>query len=894
MIRRRWRWFVRHVIRRSVADAELDAEIRTHLAIETERHVDTGLSRREARQRASRGFGNVLLVKDVTRDMWEWGFPERTWRDVRDGARMLRRRPGFAVVAALSLAIGIGANSTIFSFVNAIILRDLPYDRPEELVDIHLELPGMSLWTMSYPNFEDVRDGTGAVFTGVALSQFTSARVGAEAGAVVGEGVSGSYFPVLGLEPTLGRLLGPDDDRTRGAHPVVVLSHGYWERGFAGAPDVIGRELELDGRPYAIVGVAPADYPGIYRGFIRPSFYVPIMMLDELSGTRDLRRLDTRGSHNMFAKARLAPGVPLARAEAAVGAVAASLSESRPEGWDPAGAFRLVPTAGVLVGPQIDGVLRPLGSLLMLVGGLVLLLVCANLAGFLLARAVDRRREIAVRLALGAPRGVLVRQLLTETTLLGLLGGGGGLALAYWSARAVPAFDVGVPMLRVDATPDNAVLGFTLGISIAAGMLLGLVPALQGTRPDLAATLQSEAAGGDPPDRQRWRRVLVVTQLTVSLALLVVAGLFVQSLLRQQAVDPGFGASPAAILAVTTSTTRFTPDEARRYTGRLLDRFRALPGVESVGLSQALPLSLGRQRLAFTVDGHEPPPGEEVFRADRAIVDGGFFEAAGIPLLAGRTFTDADAQRDPGVVIVSRAMAEFFWPNAEAVGRLVRVVRGLPAPPAPLRVVGVAADIDWERLGEPPRQVAYLPYSQHHVPRYNVIARTSVDADQTARELVAAGDGMDPDFSPSAPTTMARHLGTVLRPLQTLAVLLSGLAVLALALATIGLYGVVSYAVASRTREVGIRIALGADAAAIRRLLTIGGLRLAAIGGGIGFTLSLVTTVLLGSRVFGIAALDPVTFIGASLVLGATALVAAYLPARRASRGDPVAALRSE
>ena len=383
----------------------------------------------------------------------------------------------------------------------------------------------------------------------------------------------------------------------------------------------------------------------------------------------------------------------------------------------------------------------------------------------------------------------------------------------------------------------------------------------------------------------------------MSLVLLVGAGLFLRSLQQRHAVDPGFGQTPTAIMRVAVPTTRFTVEEGRQYTRDLLDRFRALPGVDAVGIINVLPLTPGHQEIYFTVDGHEPPQGQEVFHGDYAIADAGFFDAAGIPIMQGRHFVDADRQDGPRVVIVSAAMVRRFWPDGEAVGQLVRVVGGSPALPggsAALRVVGVARDIDWELLSETPRLLVYVPYSQYYSSFVNVVARTSADADQTALALLTAGKEVDAELSVRETTTMEQHLSALLRPAQVVTVLLAVLAILALLLAAIGLYGVVSYGVATRTREVGIRMALGADASAIRRLLTTSGARLVVVGSGIGLALSLLVTRLLSGLLFGIETFDPITFVGAGLVLGATGLLAAYLPARRASHVDLVAALRAE
>ncbi len=527
---------------------------------------EAGVDRREARRRARAAFGGVDAHKDAVRDGRGGWVGLQLWvaHDVRDGIRSLARRPAFTAVAILSLALGIGANTAIFSLVNAVILRESPIERSEELVNLYLHQAAFEFGTLSYPDFEDVRDGAAEVFSDIAASHFVPLTIDRGEGGGVGlapaEAVTGSYFPMLGIEAAVGRTLLPSDDVSRGGHPVVMLDYRYWQSAFAGDPDVVGRQTRVGGRAYTVVGVGLPDFAGTVRG-LTPTFYVPFMMAEELNG---FPLFDVRGHTSLFVKARLRPGVTLAQAEAAVGAVAAQLTRDRVENWDPAGQFVLLPLADVLLFPPLDVFIRAAAWLLTVVVGLVLLLACTNLASFLLARALDRRKEVAVRLALGASRGSLVRGLLTETTLLGLLAGGAGVGLAVWLLDLLVTADLPLPTpVTLDLGLDGNILGFTFGVSVAAGALLGLVPALQSTRPDVAGALRSENAGGREPGQLRWRNALVVTQLTISLVLLVGAGLFLRSLQRVQSVDPGFGREPTALMTFLTPATRFTPDEAR-------------------------------------------------------------------------------------------------------------------------------------------------------------------------------------------------------------------------------------------------------------------------------------------------------------------------------------------
>ena len=893
----RWAYAARARLRlllfREEVEQRMDEEFRFHLDMETDRLVrEAGVDPREARRRARAAFGGVEAHRDAVRDGRGWVWLSGLRRDIRDGIRSLARRPAFTAVAVLSLALGIGANTAIFSLVNAVILRDSPVERPEEVVNLYLHQASFEFGTLSYPDFEDVRDGTAEVFSDIAASHFVPLTVDRGEGGGVGlapaEAVTGSYFPMLGVEAAVGRTLLPSDDVSRGGHPVVMLDHRYWQSAFAGDPDVVGREMRVGGRAYRVIGVGSPDFAGTVRG-LTPTFYVPYMMAEELEG---FPLFDDRGHTTLLVKARLRPGVTLPQADTAVGAVAAQLTRDRIESWDPAGQFVLLPLGDVLLFPPMDVFIRAAAWLMMVVVGLVLLLACTNLASFLLARALDRRKEVAVRLALGASRGSLVRRLLTETTLLSLLAGGAGVGLAVWSLGVLATADLPLPTpVTLDLRPDGNVLGFTFGVSVVAGALLGLVPALQSTRPDLAGALRSENAGGGQPGQLRWRNALVVTQLAISLVLLVGAGLFLRSFEQAQSVDPGFGREPTALMTFLTPATRFAPDEARVYTRRLLDRFRALPGVEAVGAISNLHLNpLSQRTVDFNVDGFEPPADHGAFIAARVEVEPGFFEAAGIEIVRGRNFNDADRPATRPVVIVSEAMARRFWTDGDAAGRLVRR-RG---PDPPWLVVGVASDANVRQLGEPPRDMVYLPYSQRFTPSLTVVARTSVDPERTALALLTAGRELDPDLRVLETKTMARHLALMRLPQQLSAFVLSAFGVLALALAAIGLYGVVSYGVARRTREIGIRKALGADGPRVVRLLVAGGLKLVVAGGALGLALAVVATRLLGGLLFEVDALDPLTFVGVPLVLGAAALLAAWLPARRASRVSPVVALRTD
>jgi predicted permease len=894
-----WRWLRSHW-RRHELDGGLDDEIRFHLERQIEKNLDAGMTPGDARRRALVRFGGVEQTKEITRDQFRPAVVEHIARDLRYGVRSLRRHPGFSAMAVLSLAIGIGANATIFGVAHAVLFRESPLADPGTLVNIYETRGGQGFYPMSHPTVGDLRKGTTHVFRGIVASTVAITQVehGGTATTVIGEAVTGGAFALLGIEPQLGRAIQPEDDVARGGHPVVMLSHGYWQRAFGGDPQVVGRTLQMGRRRYTIVGVAPADYRGGLPA-LTPAFYVPTAMQDELMGVENL---DRRDINNFLVKARLAPGVTRAQAEHAASLVAASLTAARPEKWIPGEQFALVPSSDVQVLPGVDPLLRAAAWLLIAVVGLVLLLACTNLASFLLARALDRGPEVAVRRALGATRGALARQVLVESALLGLAGAAAGLVLALGLLQGLLSVDLPLPLgIRLDvhfgldwkALFDWRVLALTAGAGVLAGALLGLVPAVQGTRADLGSTLKTGTRGSDAPGSLRWRNVMVVAQIAMSLVLLVGAGLFLRSFQQTLAVDPGFGRAPTSILQVIMPGARRSPDGAVQRTRRLLEHFRTLPGAEAVGLIWPLPLdNLNSPRTDFTIDGRDPPPGREVFRASHATVDGGFFDAAGMAIVDGRTFNDDDKRDSQPVAVISQAMAHRYWPRGDALGRILR--RPDPAGPD-LLIVGVVSDINVQSLGEAPRDVVYETHTQGDgLEGAAFFVRTATDPARLSLKLADAGQQADPDLRVIQSTTMAEHLALSRLPSQIGAFLLAAFAALGLALTSIGVYGTMRHTVARRTREVGIRMALGADAAGVARRLAAHGVRLVLIGGLIGVAASLVAARFLGALLFGVGTSDPVALISAPLVLGVAAWLAAYLPARRATRANPLAALRAD
>ena len=788
------------------------------------------------------------------------------------------------------MALGIGANTAIFSVVNGIMLKGIPVENVSSLVEIYFsEDNGYPYATASYPDFEALRDGLPGIFDGVASWNLAIARMdrGEEAEVVLGETVSGNYFDLLGVDPTIGRGFLPEEDRTPGTHFVTVLSHGYWERALGADPEILGKSVRINSRPYTVVGIAPEGFNGMMRGLV-PDFWVPMMMervIHGLSGDR----LQRRSSRNLFIKGRLNPDVTVEQAGAALATLSANLAEEYPE-TNENRAFSLLPTKDVAIHPLVDRMLVPVAALLLTVVGLVLLIACVNLASFLLARAADRKKEIALRLALGAKRSNLIRQLLMETTLLSLLGAGGGVLLAYWTLDLLLSFKPPLPVpVNLDVGIDGTVLGFTTLVALLAGVAFGLVPALQATNPDLAPVLKDEGATTQGRRRLNVRNGLVVTQVAVSLVLLVGAGLFVRSLQKAQAIDPGFITEEAVLLWPNMQLSGFTEDEGKQIYLELEERLAALPGVSAVGLVSRLPLGASVQTAGVKIEGVQPSAGRDEIDVDDTEVSGEYFEAMGIPILRGRNFGPEDGPESPRVVIVSEAAAERFWPGQDPLGKPVQY-----SPTSTAQVIGVAADTKVRTLGEASRPFLYDNARRS----YNEALTILVKGNRSSLELLPAVRRAALEIAPNMVVmelkTMEEHMGLLLFAPRMAALLLSVFGALALVLAGVGLYGLVSYAVSRRTKEVGIRISLGADAAKVVNMVMGGGMRLVLVGSVIGMALSASVTWLLSGYLYGIGALDLATFFGIPFLLGGVALGAAYVPAKRASRVNPVEALRSE
>jgi putative ABC transport system permease protein len=889
---------IEEVVRRSRLQGSDRADVRDELVA----HFEDGLAAGRTAQELLAAFGDATTsarwIGEERGAVGAGGAWSRVgvWigslgRDFRIAFRRFRGNPGFVLTAVLSLAIGIGANAAIFTLVNAIIVRDLPYAEPENLYDLYMSSTGQQWNTLTYPDVRDVREAVAGVADAVTATQFTivqAERSGlSRLEMLPAEMVNGDYFGGLGIRPALGRLLGPEDDVAPGAHPVVVLGWNYWQSAFSGDRGVVGRTIDLSGRPYTIIGVAPREFPGTLRGLV-PAFFAPILMQREL-GLADDDPFTERSNHAIFSKIRLKPGVPRQALESVLATLADDLRK-RGE-WIDDSRFDLVQTSKILLFPPIDGFIRAAAWMMSGVVALVLLIACANLASFLLAKAVDRRREIAVQLSLGATRGTLIRQLLIETIVLSVVAGVAGVLASVVAMRALVNADLPLPIpITLDLSPDRVVVMYSLLVSTVAGIAFGLAPALQSTRTNLAEVLRDETAGGGRRGRSRLRGVLVAVQVAVSLVLLLIAGLLLRSFQATQSIDPGFGAKPTAIVQLGLRADRWNEDQGLAFSDRLHDRFLEVPGVTGVAFTGRLHLDpLNTWNNNIIVDGVAPPPGADSWLVDWTPVTPDFFDVMGIRIVSGRAFNSTDRKDASPVAIVSQAMARQFWPGRDPVGETFRFRAGKE-----FTIVGVSSDAKVRNLGEPPRAQYYRPFAQAYVSGFSVVANTSRDAEATAIQLANAAREMDSDVFTWEPKSMARHLATQLIARRLAAWIVSAFAVLALVLASIGLYGLVSYAVSQRRREVGIRMSLGAGRGAIIRLLLVDGLRLVVVGLFLGLAASFALARLLGGLLYGIRAIDAPTFTVVPLLLFGVAFTAAFVPALRATRLDPGSALRAD
>lgn len=890
---------IRNLVRRDRIDCDLDAEIRAHLEMLVEEKIAAGISEREARREARIELGGIDQVKENVREVRMGAMIEQLGHDVHYGLRMMRKNPGFALLSVVALALGIGVNTAIFSFTDALLFRSLPVKEPSRLaVLFHVGTKNPENFSsFSFPDYTDFRDQNSA-FSGLAASSTIDLDLSMEGETerIHGEIVSGNYFSVLGVEPARGRTFLPEEDQTPGTHPVAVISYGFWQRRLGADPNVIGKMLTLNGRGFTVIGIAPKNFRSLdVRS--SPEIWVPLMMHSVAMPTFKMfgtELFGNRGTHWLDLVGRLEPGISLQQAETALRTIAQRQEQAYRDtnlGWSVA----TVPVNEARFGSPTSGSFVSLGMLLLSVAGLVLLVACANVANLLLAKAVSRQKEMGIRLALGAGRARLVRQLMTESVLLALLGGAAGLLLAVWTADLLRAFEVFAMLPALDVRLDGRVLCFALVISFLTGTLFGLVPAFHAARTSVAETLKGQGVStSDGLSRPRLRHGLVTFQVALCMVLLVSAGLLLRTMRNFYGLDLGFTKNNLLLTTIDLSSRDYSETQGRLFFRQLMERVRALPGVESASLTFTTPF--GGMRMANDVftEGGENPSVQKRINVDMNVVDVDHFRTMQIPLVRGRDFTEQDQPGSPGVAIVNETMARRVWPGEDPVGKRIRLwdPRGQGEL---LEVVGLVKDGRYYRSWrDRTRPFMFLPFLQQYRSSMALQIRMNGPAGQIAAAVRSEVQALDKSLPLFAFTSVNEAMNDSIVLERMGAGLLSVFSFLALVLTAIGIYGAISFTVSQRTREIGIRMALGARLSDIVGLVVGQSVNSILAGVAIGWAAAFGLTRLMSSLLFGVRSTDFETFAVVSCVMIVAGLLASYVPARRAARVDPMIALRCE
>ena len=885
---------LRALVRQQRDELELDEELRAYLEEAAARHVAAGMSREQAFRAARAEIGSLEAVKDYTRESgWESRL-DTLWRDLRYAARALRRAPAFAMTAVVTLALGIGANTAIFSVVNAVMLRPLPVERPHELIALAAVYPRGTDAAFSYAAYRQFASEGAAVIDTLAASSLTRSSVVIDRTPepVRYKRVSGNYFSVLGVPAAAGRTLVPGDDRLPTGEPVAVLTHAYWTNRFGSDPAAVGRTIRLDGAAFTVVGVAPPGFFGESVGDA-PDFWIP------LTAQRNTPAYVWTGHSTTWLAVlgRLRAGITVEQARAALELVYARVRQDIATGMEP--EFRnAVVESGLRVSDASTGAprlreffARPL-QVLMATSGLVLLIACANVASLVLARAARRRREVAVCLALGAARGRIVRQLLAEAWLVSALGAAAGVLLAMWGTSALARLAAGSALsLSLDLGPDARVLLFTTLVAIATAILCGLLPGLRATRVDVSPALK-HAGSTRAIARVPFGRTLVATQVAISVIVLVAAGLFVRSLLKLRDVNIGFDADRVLMLQMTAPTADPppTPQERRDLYRRLLARAEQVAGVGAASVSATGAFTTNTWGNAITIDGVAPPP-DAPHRTFANAVGARYFEVMGLTVLRGRAFSDRDAEGAPPVAMINETFARRFFGAADPIGR--RVGLGAPARQM-MTVVGVAENAKYVNVREDDRPMLYVPFTQHDQVLRSLEVRAMADPSALVGSLRQALSGVDPRVAVVAAAQLTEQVDASMVAERLIARLSAAFGLLALGLAAVGLYGLTAYVTAQRSLEFGIRMALGSGGNGLRWLVARDLMLLAGTGAAIGLPVALVAARIIASQLYQTAPTDPIAIAGGLVTLAIATLAAGYVPARRAERIDPLVALRCE
>ncbi len=874
------------IFRRRRLEDDMNEELRSHLEMAVERNLRKGMTTGDARREAHREFGGVEQTKELYRDQRGLPMIETTLQDLRFGFRMLRRSPGFSILAILCLTLGIGANAAVFSWVEGILFRPYPVvTHQEQLLALTGTARGESGPTLtSWPDLLDFQRNCTLIDSFIVTKIMgTTLSIGDRAERTTGSIVSANYFDAIGVHPILGRGFEPSEDTGRNAHPVTVISYQLWKGRFKGDPQIIGKTQRLNGVMHTIVGVAPEGFYGTFVGWAM-QFWVPASMEEtfEAGGYK----LEDRGARWIEAYVRLKPGVTLSQAQQEISAAAKRLEADYPD-TNRGRGIKLWPLWQTPFNNA--GTLLPTLEIMLAVVVFVLLIACANVGNLLLVRSFARRHEMTVRLAIGAGRSRLLKQLLTEGLILSAFGAAGGLLVAYWCRHALvllfPARG-GVAM-HLPGEIDWRVLALSAGVCLIATLLLGLVPAMQTGKIDLAGALKADSAGVVGGGGRAWvRSGLVVMQVSLSFVLLVEAGLLLESLQKIRNSSPGFSTHGVLDTAVLLVSAGYDAQRAQTFQDELLNRVKALPGVESAAFARMTPLSYGSfSSSPIAVDGYQPPP-EEQPTVQYNEVGPDYFTTMGIPLVSGREFTRADDEKAALVAVVNETMAARYWRGRNPIGQRVQVKGRW------MQVIGVAKDSKYESVRETPKPFFYVPRRQNFTVGAGLYIRTPLSPETMAAALTREVHTLDANLALYEVITLQEQLDRSTSPQQVAVTLVGTLGGLALLLATIGLYGVMSYAVSQSTRELGLRMALGADASNLLRLVFSRGLALTAGGVLLGGVVALALTRLLGNLLYKVSPYDPLAFGSALAVMTMAALAACILPAWRATRTDPARALR--
>lgn len=876
----RLRSLVSNVFHRDRVERDLDDELAAHLAMLIDEKIAGGVSADKALRAARLELGGVDQVKEQVRDVRLGATIEQVWLDVRYALRMLRKNPGFTAIVLITLALGIGVNTAIFSLVDGILLRPLQYEQPDRLVRLIQSQPqlGLDTWNLSQASFAALRDNTHSLEAVAAYSTSGANLTGDGDPERISLGtVSADFFKVLGLPPVLGRAFRAGED-TPGNNGVCVISFGFWQRRFAGDPDIVGRSLNLNGAAIEVVGVMPAGL-----SFPRPEteIWIPLALNPTRTAPYFLRAI-----------ARLGPGVSPSEAEAETTSALWDYARQHPDisesriPLDQGSALKTI--VNPLKQAMVGATEKPLIILLCAVG-LVLLIACANVANLLLARATSRVREIAVRFALGATPSRVARQLLTESLVLAFIGAAGGVMLAWLGVRMLDRMPTdGIPRVEV-VRVDGRVLAFTAGLALLTGLLFGLMPALRAYRMGMVAAMHEGGRGGK--SSRRSNSALVAAQFALSFVLLIGAGLLLKSFQRLQSVELGFNPEKLLTMSVSLPARKYPkPEQSLQFYQSLIDRLRSLPGVRAAGLTTSIPFGGDGNTDNFIVEGHEPGTGDEGVQAQLVSMTPGNLQAMGIALLRGRDFLESDKSDSQPVAIVDETLARMYWPDGDALGKRVETTGDLQW----MTIVGVVGGIKEGGLAEKLQPHIYAPLAQSPTLLAKLVIRTEGPPNSTIGAVRTAVSELDPGIPLYSIRSMNDVIGRTLNSQRLTNLLLTSFSVVALLLAAVGIYGTMSLYVGSRKNEFGIRLALGAQPGVLLRLVLREGMLLIAAGTAIGVGGALVLTRAIASLLFEVSPTDPVVFTAVPLLLVLVALAACFVPARRASRVDPMVALRCE